>query len=129
MSRAKRRATREPTHPRPLPGGEQACVRTMSVPLMGGRKAPWGPHPFTEVRGGFTVAIPGKKPSRPRIGMKAKNQTDSPQPPARYSPFWPVFAVFAVLIFLQATYLIDDFKQHSQWQASKTELARTVAQA
>jgi len=61
--------------------------------------------------------------------MKDKNQTESPQPSARYSPFWPVFAVFAVLIFLQATYLIDDFKQHSQWQASKVELARTVAQA
>ena len=54
------------------------------------------------------------------------NQTD---PSARYSPFWPVFAVFVVLIFLQGNYLIDDFKQRSQLQAVKTELTRTVAQA
>src|SRR6266481_7847222 len=29
-------ALHEPTHPRPLPGGEQAFVCTLSVPLMGG---------------------------------------------------------------------------------------------
>src|SRR5213594_3100799 len=35
----------EPTHPRPLPGGEQASVRVLSVPLLGG------------VRGGFMVPV------------------------------------------------------------------------
>ena len=54
------------------------------------------------------------------------NQTD---PSARYSPFWPVFVVFVVLIFLQSNYLIDDFKQRSQLQVVKTELTKTVAQA
>src|SRR5437867_5714537 len=34
-----------PTHPRPLPGGEQASVRVLSVPLLGG------------VRGGFMVPV------------------------------------------------------------------------
>ena len=58
-----------------------------------------------------------------------ENPTGPAQTPARYSPFWPVFAVFIVLIFLQAAYLIDDFKQRSQLKASKTELARTLAQA
>jgi hypothetical protein len=37
------RALHEPTHPRPLPGGEQAFVRVASVPLLGG------------VRGGFMI--------------------------------------------------------------------------
>src|SRR3989442_15581489 len=36
-------ALHEPTHPRPLPGGEQAFVRVASVPLLGG------------VRGGFMI--------------------------------------------------------------------------
>ena len=40
---------REPTHPRPLPGGEQAFVRTVSVPLLGG------------VRGGFMVSMHSEK--------------------------------------------------------------------
>src|SRR5437867_8396294 len=35
----------EPTHPRPLPGGEQASVRAAKVPLLGG------------VRGGFMVPM------------------------------------------------------------------------
>ena len=61
--------------------------------------------------------------------MSVNNPTSPAQATERYSPFWPVFAVFVVLIFLQATYVIDDFKQRSQWKASKTELARTVAQA
>src|SRR5437867_3790792 len=39
----------EPTHPRPLPGGEQASVRVLSVPLLGG------------VRGGFMVAMHAQK--------------------------------------------------------------------
>src|SRR3989441_6905426 len=39
-----------PTHPRPLPGGEQAVVRVLSVPLLGG------------VRGGFIVSMHCQKP-------------------------------------------------------------------
>src|SRR6266498_3312956 len=38
-------APHEPTHPRPLPGGEQAFVCVLSVPLLG------------EVRGGFMVPM------------------------------------------------------------------------
>ena len=58
-----------------------------------------------------------------------KNPAGPAQATERYSPFWAVFAVFVVLIFLQANYVIDDFKQHSQWKATKTELAGAVAQA
>src|SRR5438093_12514740 len=39
----------EPTHPRPLPGGEQAFVRGAKVPLLGG------------VRGGFLVPMHAQK--------------------------------------------------------------------
>src|SRR5206468_53340 len=39
-------AFHEPTHPQPLPGGEQAFVRGAKVPLLGG------------VRGGFMVPVP-----------------------------------------------------------------------
>src|SRR5437762_11867017 len=42
-------ALREPTHPRPLPGGEQALVRILSDPLLGG------------VRGGFMVPMRAQK--------------------------------------------------------------------
>jgi hypothetical protein len=42
-------AFHEPTHSRPLPGGEQAFVRVLSVPLLGG------------VRGGFMVPMHAKK--------------------------------------------------------------------
>src|SRR5213594_3311936 len=42
-------ALHEPTHPRPLPGGEQASVRVLSVPLLGG------------VRGGFMVPMHAQK--------------------------------------------------------------------
>src|SRR5205814_8174998 len=42
-------ALHEPTHPRPLPGGEQAFVRVPSVPLLGG------------VRGGFMVPMHAQK--------------------------------------------------------------------
>src|SRR5438128_7443113 len=41
--------THEPTHPRPLPGGERAFVGVLSVPLLGG------------VRGGFMVPMRGAK--------------------------------------------------------------------
>ena len=49
--RAKNRvgASHEPTHPRPLPGGEQVFVRVLSVPLLGG------------VRGGFMVPMRARK--------------------------------------------------------------------
>src|SRR5439155_5769841 len=39
----------EPTHPRPLPGEEQASVRVLSVPLLGG------------ARGGFMVPMHARK--------------------------------------------------------------------
>src|SRR2546425_335209 len=42
-------ALHEPTHPRPLPGGEEAFVRVVPVPLLGG------------VRGGFMVPMHGIK--------------------------------------------------------------------
>src|SRR5438034_5198895 len=42
-------AFHEPTHPQPLPGGEQAFVRGAKVPLLGG------------VRGGFMVPVPAPK--------------------------------------------------------------------
>src|SRR5436309_7514118 len=43
------KAFHEPTHCRPLPGGEQASVRVLSVPLPGG------------VRGGFMVPMHAQK--------------------------------------------------------------------
>ena len=39
----------EPTHPRPLPGGEETILRALSVPLPGG------------VRGGFMVSMHARK--------------------------------------------------------------------
>src|SRR5207247_2758620 len=52
----------EPTTPRPLPGGEQASVRVLSVPLLGG------------VRGGFMV--PMHAPKR----MEALHEPTHPRP-------------------------------------------------
>src|SRR6266702_3211949 len=46
-ARRRKEAFHEPTQPRPLPGGERAFVRAMSVPLLGG------------VRGGVMVPIHG----------------------------------------------------------------------
>src|SRR5438874_2164128 len=48
-SKKRKGALHEPTHPRPLRGGEQALVRALSVPLLGG------------VRGGFMVPMHSKK--------------------------------------------------------------------
>src|SRR5438445_12707487 len=48
-----------PTHPRPLPRGEQAFVRALSVPLLGG------------VRGGFMVPMRAKK----RKGLSMNTST------------------------------------------------------
>src|SRR5436309_2081342 len=45
----RKEAFHEPTHPRPLAGGEQASVRVLSVPLPGG------------VRGGFMVPLHGQE--------------------------------------------------------------------
>src|SRR6266496_4301179 len=62
----------EPTHPRPLPGGELAVVRIVSVPLLGG------------VRGGFMV------PMRATPGVEATHEPIHPQPlsPVRQPTFW-----------------------------------------
>jgi hypothetical protein len=45
------------------------------------------------------------------------------------SPFWPVWVVFLTLIFLQSTYLLNDFKQQSQIKAARTQLKSALAQA
>src|SRR5438093_9145042 len=45
----RKEALHEPTHPRPLPGGEQASVRVLFVALLGG------------VRGGFMVPMHAQK--------------------------------------------------------------------
>src|SRR5205814_2046628 len=45
----RKKAFHEPTHPRPLPGREQAFIRAQSVPLLGG------------VRGGFMLPMHAKK--------------------------------------------------------------------
>src|SRR6266545_2794764 len=53
----------EPTHPRPLPGGEPAFVRGRTVPLPGG------------VRGGFIVPMRAKMASRlPMLGSNARQE-------------------------------------------------------
>src|SRR5437867_6823432 len=57
-----------PTHPRPLPGGEQASVRAAKVPLLGG------------VRGGFMV--PMHAPKR----MEAPHEPPLTRPSATLSP-------------------------------------------
>src|SRR5437867_1389756 len=48
-TRRRRVPFHEPTHPQPLPGGEQASVRVLSVPLLGG------------ARGGFMVPMHARK--------------------------------------------------------------------
>src|SRR5438034_5446783 len=59
----------EPTHPRPLPGGEQASVRVLSVPLLGG------------VRGGFMV--PMHAPKRMEAFHENENRARYGQPRTR----------------------------------------------
>ena len=39
-----------------------------------------------------------------------------------YSPFWTLCILFVTLLFLQTSYLIDDFRQKSQIQAARTQL-------
>ena len=61
-------------------------------------------------------------------------ETDIRSAPKRYSPFWALGLVFATLIFLQASYLIDDFKKQAQIQNARAYLkpalthARTISQ-
>src|SRR5436309_2982437 len=54
------RAFHEPTHPQPLPGGEQASVRVLSVPLLGGAS------------GGFMVPMHAQKRKEPLHEPRAK---------------------------------------------------------
>ncbi|TMQ00788.1 MAG: hypothetical protein E6L09_05515, partial [Verrucomicrobia bacterium] len=61
-------AFHEPTQPRPLPGGEQAFLRALSVPLLGG------------VRGGFMV------PMRDGMAVAAFHETGSADIPAGVLP-------------------------------------------
>ena len=46
-----------------------------------------------------------------------------------YSPFWALLVLCATLIFLQATYLMDDFKQKSQIQTARSQVKPALAQA
>jgi hypothetical protein len=46
-----------------------------------------------------------------------------------YSPFWPVFIVFATLIFVQAAYVIGDFQQQSQLKTARAQLQPLMVQA
>ncbi len=46
-----------------------------------------------------------------------------------YSPFWALLVLCATLGFLQATYLIDDFKQKSQIEAARAQLKSALTQA
>ncbi|MBI3850771.1 MAG: hypothetical protein HY298_10935 [Verrucomicrobia bacterium] len=46
-----------------------------------------------------------------------------------YSPFWALCVLFVTLLFLQTTYLIDDFKQKSQIQAARAQFKPTLTQA
>src|SRR5436190_19860630 len=65
----------EPTHPRPLPGGEHAFVRVLSVPLLGG------------VRGGFSVAMHGiKNPEATHEIRAAPDRRNRTTPQAHHEP-------------------------------------------
>ena len=46
-----------------------------------------------------------------------------------YSPFWALWVVFLTLVFLQSTYLLNDFKQLGQIQTAQLQLKSAVAQA
>src|SRR5580765_7535394 len=70
-------ALHEPTHPRPLRGGEQAFVHVVPVPLLGG------------VRGGFMVPMHGKNGvgalHEPRSAAVPAASCCGVSPPARTS--------------------------------------------
>ena len=55
--------------------------------------------------------------------------TDTRQMTKTYSPFWALCILFVTLIFLQASYLRDDFKQQSQIQTARTQLKPALTQA
>jgi hypothetical protein len=56
-------------------------------------------------------------------------QTDPRHAAKTYSPFWPVLGVFGVLIFLQADYVLEDFRQHAQIETVRVQLQPALAQA
>jgi len=45
------------------------------------------------------------------------------------SVFWAVWSVFLVLVFLQGYYLVEDFRQRSQINASRAQLQKPLASA
>jgi hypothetical protein len=59
------------------------------------------------------------------------NATDPHAAPAasHHSPFWALLAVFGVLLFLQAMYVLDDFKQRSQILSARAQLKTALTQA
>ena len=46
-----------------------------------------------------------------------------------YSPFWALGLLFATLIFLQVSYVIEDSKQQTQIQAARAQLKPALTQA
>src|SRR5437667_9908639 len=62
----------EPTHPRPLPGGEQAIVHAAKIPLLGG------------VRGGFMVPVPAPKRKEALHEPQFLNPNDESRNPKEY---------------------------------------------
>jgi len=50
-------------------------------------------------------------------------------PSKSYSPFWPLWGVFAVLVFLQTEYVLDDFNQRSQILATRAQLKSNLTKA
>ncbi|MSU34303.1 MAG: hypothetical protein EXS36_04195 [Pedosphaera sp.] len=46
-----------------------------------------------------------------------------------YSPFWPLFAFFAALSYLQATYLVADFPQLRELKGARSELENSLTQS
>src|SRR5437867_12592974 len=65
----RKEALHAPTHPRPLPGGEQTFVRAAKVPLLGG------------VRGGFMVPMHAQ--TRKEAFHEPERGAPAPRGPAR----------------------------------------------
>src|SRR5213594_1368922 len=76
-ARKRKEALHEPTHPRPLPGGEQAFGRVLSVPLLGG------------VRGGFMVPMHARKRQRAFHGPGIILETRGRRRGSLLAPFRP----------------------------------------
>lgn len=51
------------------------------------------------------------------------------RPSKTYSSFWALGLLIVTLMFLQTTYLIDDYKQKSQIEAARIQINPTLAQA